>query len=428
MLTLTRPEAAALLQEAEAALRSGAFESAVEHSAMAIAADPKNGRAHFINGQAHLSAKNFSAAERAYKKSIELGFTPAACYFGLGAAQSVNGYYSAAVKQYTLALGQSGCTEELRLEIYHQLALLHIQLGDFAAALRWFGKEETVPVPNAHMSESLGHMLSIHAAAGETQAALLCIGQLLVLHPEDWLYHHIKINLLIQSGTPQALADAADALKKAEVLCTAPALQQEHLADAALLESALAEQEQDPAAAARFEEAIRLLQRAAAVPGTDAAVRAGHELAAAELMLRQEQKEQALACAVAVAHRDTLPAEVRAHAAFLAAELLFALGREAEAAACVPLLKAAAAGQYKNHGMYLAWRLAESAAEKQRAYQLAEAQLRKAAAEHDPTAMIDRIKLAAEAKDFTRARRLLKSVSPALAAELEEYITRCEEE
>lgn len=427
MLTLNKPEVEEYLSRARSALGVGAYDIALNCTAAAIAADGKNPTAYFLNGQAHLAAHSYAAAEASYKKAISLGFQAAACSFGLGASQAMGGYYSAALRNFTLALRQPGCSEEMRLTICHQLALLSLQMGDAAAALRYFDKEDEVPVVNPHLTESLVHRVSIHISRNENDQALLCAEQLIRLHPDEFDYHHVYANVLIRYAAAEKLDAARNALEQAHALCTEPVQEQLYLSDCALVESARAEL--DPAAAdACRAHAVQLLQRAAAVKDGDAAQAAACGIFCAELFMTMEQPVPALKEAQSIAAQQTLDGEIRAQAAFLASELLVHLDREAEAAVYIPLLKASGNSQYRCHGYYLAYRLAADESSRQKAYGLATAQFRKAAAEHDTTAAVYRIKLEADEKHYDRARQLIRTVPAALRDELEEYLAKCEKE
>ena len=230
MLTLNKPEVEEYLSRARSALGVGAYDIALNCTAAAIAADGKNPTAYFLNGQAHLAAHSYAAAEASYKKAISLGFQAAACSFGLGAAQAMGGYYSAALRNFTLALRQPGCSEEMRLTICHQLALLSLQMGDAAAALRYFDKEDEVPVVNPHLTESLVHRVSIHISRNENDQALLCAEQLIRLHPDEFDYHHVYANVLIRYAAAEKLDAARNALEQAHASLRARAVMLGHIA------------------------------------------------------------------------------------------------------------------------------------------------------------------------------------------------------
>lgn len=412
------------------ALSTGRCEEAIDFAAQAIAQDPLCGKAFFITGQASLMLGRLAAAEAAYNRAIRLGFEPAGCWFGLGASQAGQGYLNKALESYTTALRSPGCTDELRLAAYYQLGLLNLELGGTDAALAWLEKTDRLNRPDPNLSQNLFYRLKIHAGRGEHDRASQYADQLLALHPGEWAYLHVKAQVLLQYGTADRLEECRRLLDEAAPLCAAPDARYERLFDLAMAESAQADLEPERAGAHRAD-AIALLEQAADLEGLSADSAAECRLAAAELEMDAGLHEKALARAEAAAH-SAAAQQTKAHAAFLAAELLCYLGREAEAAAYLPLLKAAANSQYRCHGFYLeaylAFRADPAGAETKRLYQLAQAQFKKAMVEHEGTATYYRIKLEADFGRFDQARTLLRTLPAAQAAELETYIAACEKE
>jgi len=420
------------LSNAQIAFTNSQYDVALEWCEKAIAEDATVAEAYTGAGKACLVLDKLQESEKYFVKAAELDSINGEKYFDLGNIKFGLAQYTEALLNYAKA-EQYGCSDEVLQKLYYQIGMLSHMSGDSKSALLNFEKAESIGAVNADTKEILLKRLQIYIESEDYRNAENYAIQLKMLAPGEFRSYQIYFQILIAVGKfDKAESIIAEAEKYADV--DSNILNKADIYfDKAMICAVKAEKDPDNAKQ-HYQSAIAVFDELLSVTDLPAETIVNASFSKAEVYLKLEQFDDALACVESIEESD----ESREKICFIRLSCYFGKEDYVKAVEYAEILKQSANEYYGYFATYadvfatnkLAQRDINQAKNAQLKYDNAVAFFKKKAFENpqDVFALIFRTRLYAENGKFFKAEELIKLLPDVLRTELRKYVDGCRSE
>lgn len=282
------------ISRAEIALNNGQYETALELYREALNDEPNNLLALSRAGTVCMMLEKHENALGYFNRAVEVDPDNGDNYFNLGNAYFFQDQYTKAFDCYVDAK-ERGCSDDITARLYYQMALLCSVRGDIKSALIYMQMCEDADASGtiAASPDLLSEKAKLYMALEDYENAERCAGQLVAAAPAVFANYMVYFSMLMArrkfSAAQKLLSDAE---KYAEMTDDDRATL---LMQKASVYTALAETD-DNLKQSYYQKAVNTLNAAKAREGIQASQKNEVRAALAEVYMKMEQYDRAIAC------------------------------------------------------------------------------------------------------------------------------------
>ena len=184
------------IANANMALASAQFESALDYAQKAIKLEPKQSEGFYSAGKACMSMNRVENAEDYFQRAVALDKNNGNGYFLLGYAQAMANKPADALQNMTMAI-ENNCDDSLRGQVYKLMSVINMDQQDFDNALINLQQAESFIGLDY---EILQQKAACYASRKDYHKTIFTLNQMKLLRPNDYMAYSLAFQVFMELG------------------------------------------------------------------------------------------------------------------------------------------------------------------------------------------------------------------------------------